>query len=225
MKYSEAKEIFEAMNFSLSREELIAIENAEETLANISVIEAFVDKDKIKEATNKAVEASKKIIEKIKEAFHKLVIKFGLIVRNIQHRAQARKIMNEMNYLGDINLEVPSVIVNNLKKVYGEAGIENSWQVPTDGSGGYVVPMAYVRRELKPLLSKAVEIDEELSDYLRNPSPTIDTKALRTNASKCSAAINATINFLNVYVNLKKADYIASKMNKNKKDGTKNDKK
>lgn len=208
MRYEEAKDLFNAMNFSLSKEDTMAIESAEEALSNIAIVEAFVDSSKIKEATNKALETSKKVIEKIKVAFHKLVIKFGLIIRSIQHRAQERKIRNAMQDLGDMNLVVPNNFIDLLRKTYEEAGIQNSWDVSFDRASFQEkhIPLAVVRKELKPLVSKAKETDAELENYINNPDPSIDTKALRSNAQKCSAAINLTIKLLNTYVFAKHAD-------------------
>lgn len=102
MKYTEAKELFESMNFCLSDDDLKVCESAEYTLSMLSSMESFVTHDsEYLVAVESVIENVKKIIQKVKEHFHKLVIRFGSIFRSFQRHIQTNKLTKEVIYLGE----------------------------------------------------------------------------------------------------------------------------
>ena len=78
-----------------------------------------------------------------------------------------------------------------------------------------------MKRNVTDITKRAEEIDKALSDWLKNPDPSVDTKALREDAKNCAKAINLTISFLNGYVLGTKHE---NKKKKNKDDQLEEDK-
>lgn len=64
----------------------------------------------------------------------------------------------------------------------------------------WIITIPEVKRNITDITKRAEEIDKALSDWLKNPDPSVDTKALREDAKNCTKAINLTISFLNGYV-------------------------
>ena len=209
MKYTEAKELFENMNFCLSDDDLKVCESAEYTLSMMSSMESFVIHDsEYSVAVESAIENVKKVIQKVKEYFHKLVIRFGLIFRSFQRHIQTNKLTKDVIYLGKYDRLGGSMMSDadfalmDVKAAFEKVGIENSWKKErTDFAfTKWAITIPEVKRNINDITKRAEEIDKALSDWLKNPDPSVDTKALREDAKNCTNAINLTINFLNGYV-------------------------
>lgn len=236
MLYSDAKELYNAMVFSLSDEETKSVESYENQIQAIVSMESLIDND-TRIALEGAIDSVKKVIEKIKEAFHKLVIKFGLFIRNIQHRAQADSLKKSMTEIGNSPIAIPYATAAALDEAYKAAGIQNGFDylnnMPGLPKGTVGILSQTLRASLKSLLTKATEVDNSLEAYLRNPDPSIDTKALRKNAGSCTKAINMTVSILGNIADTSRemryaktavnnfADFIRKK--KEKKEGSKGD--
>ena len=208
MKYPEAKELFESMNFCLSDDDLKVCERAEYTLSMMRSMESFVTHDsEYSVAVESAIENVKKVIQKVKEYFHKLVIRFGLIFRSFQRHIQANKLTKEIIYLGEDDRPLGGSMMSDaefalldVKDAFKKVGIENSWKKEHTSFTGWIITIPEVKRNITDITKRAEEIDKALSDWLKNPDPSVDTKALREDAKNCTKAINLTINFLNGYV-------------------------
>lgn len=233
MKYTEAKELFECMNFCLSDDDLKVCESAEYTLSMMSSMESFVSHDsEYSVAVESAIENVKKIIQTVKDYFHKLVIRFGLIFRSFQRHIQTNKLTKEIIYLGEDDRPLGGSMLSDaefalldVENAFEKVGIENSWKKERTGSGfaNWTITIPEVKRNVTDITKRAEEIDKALSDWLKNPDPSVDTKALREDAKNCTNAINLTINFLNGYVlGLKNEE--KNKKKKNKDDQPEEDK-
>lgn len=197
------------MNFSLEESEERALESAQQKVSFLVSMESLIDHDsEYSSAMEGALDTIKNAMKKVKEAFHKLIIKFGLIVRNFQHRAQAKTLASDILLLGNRGLEVPAALLGKiyeLKDAFNAVGLKDSWKTETQGSmfdynASRILTLPEIKRNIRDITSKASEIDGKLEDWLDNPNPEVDTKKLREDASKCTKAINLTINFLNLYV-------------------------
>ena len=207
MKYTEAKELFESMNFCLSDDDLKVCESAEYILSMMNSMESFVIHDsEYSVAVERAIENVKKIIQKVKEYFHKLVIRFGLIFRSFQRHIQTNKLTKEVIYLGKYDnlggsmMSDAEFALTDVKAAFEKVGIENSWKKERIGFTNWIITIPEMKRNITDITKRAEEIDKALSDWLKNPDPSVDTKALREDAKNCTKAINLTINFLNGYV-------------------------
>lgn len=209
MTLVEANELFSCMNFSLEESEERALESAQQKVSFLVSMESLIDHDsEYSSAMEGALDTIKSVMKKVKEAFHKLVIKFGLIVRNFQHRAQAKKLASDILLLGNRGLEVPAALLGKiyeLRDAFNAVGLKGSWKTETQGSmfdynASHILTLPEIKRNIRDITTKASEIDGNLEDWLDNPNPEVDTKKLREDASKCTKAINLTINFLNLYV-------------------------
>lgn len=222
MKYTEAKELFESMNFCLSDDDLKVCESAEYTLSMLSSMESFVTHDsEYSVAVESVIENVKKIIQKVKEHFHKLVIRFGLIFRSFQRHIQTNKLTKEVIYLGEDDRPLGGSMFSDagfdlmdVEAAFEKVGIKNSWKKQYMDYQNWIITIPEVKRNITDITKRAEEIDKALSDWLKNPDPSVDTKALREDAKNCTKAINLTISFLNGYVRGTKNE----KKNKNKDD-------
>lgn len=223
MKYTEAKELFESMNFCLSDDDLKVCESAEYTLSMMRSMESFVTHDsEYSVAVESAIENVKKVIQKVKEYFHKLVIRFGLIFRSFQRYIQTNKLTKEVIYLGKYDNLGGSMMSDadfdlmDVKAAFEKVGIENSWKKEHTDAGftKWIITIPEVKRNITDITKRAEEIDKALSNWLKNPDPSVDTKALREDAKNCTKAINLTINFLNGYVLGSKLEEKNKKKNK-----------
>ena len=207
MKYTEAKELFESMNFCLSDDDLKVCESAEYTLSMLGSMESFVTHDsEYSVAVESVIENVKKIIQKVKEHFHKLVIRFGLIFRSFQRHIQTNKLTKEVIYLGDerplggSEFSDAGFELMDVEDAFEKVGIKNSWKRQYMDYQNWIITIPEVKRNITNITKRAEEIDKALSDWLKNPNPSVDTKAIREDAKKCTKAINLTIHFLNEYV-------------------------
>lgn len=207
MKYTEAKELFENMNFCLTDDDLKVCESAEYTLSMMGSMESFVTHDsEYSVAVESAIENVKKVIQKVKEYFHKLVIRFGLIFRSFQRHIQVNKLSKDVIYLGKYDrlggsmMSDADLALMDVRNAFMIVGIENSWKQERVGFTNWIITIPEMKRSVADIIKRAEEIDEALSDWLKNPDPSVDTKALREDAKNCTKAINLTINFLNGYV-------------------------
>ena len=209
MTLVEANELFSCMNFSLEESEERALESAQQKVSFLVSMESLIDHDsEYSSAMEGALDTIKSVMKKVKEAFHKLVIKFGLIVRNFQHRAQAKKLASDILLLGNRGLEVPAVLLgklSELKDAFNAVELTDSWKTEKQGNAfdynaSRILTLPEIKRNIRDITAKASEIDGKLEDWLDSPDPEVDTKKLREDASKCTKAINLTINFLNIYV-------------------------
>lgn len=209
MTLVEANELFSCMNFSLEESEERALESAQQKVSFLVSMESLIDHDsEYSSAMEGALDTIKSVMKKVKEAFHKLVIKFGLIVRNFQHRAQAKKLASDILLLGNRGLEVPAALlgkISELRDAFNTVELKDSWKTEAQGSmfdynASHILTLPEIKRNIRDITAKASEIDGKLEDWLDNPDPKVDTKKLREDASKCTKAINLTINFLNLYV-------------------------
>lgn len=209
MTLVEANELFSCMNFSLEESEERALESAQQKVSFLVSMESLIVHDsEYSSAMEGALDTIKSVMKKVKEAFHKLVIKFGLIVRTFQHRAQAKKLASDMLLLGNRGLEVPAALLGKiyeLKDAFSAVELKDSWKTERQGNmfdynASRILTLPEIKRNIRDITTKASEIDGKLEDWLDNPDPEVDTKKLREDASKCTKAINLTINFLNIYV-------------------------
>lgn len=222
MKYPEAKELFESMNFCLSDEDLKVCERAEYTLSMMRSMESFVTHDsEYSVAVESAIENVKKVIQKVKEYFHKLVIRFGLIFRSFQRHIQTNKLTKEIIYLGEDDRPLGGSMMSDaefalldVKDAFKKVGIENSWKKEHTSFTGWIITIPEVKRNITDITKRAEEIDKALSDWLKNPDLSVDTKALREDAKNCTKAINLTIYFLNGYMRGSKLEEKNKKKNK-----------
>lgn len=223
MKYTEAKELFESMNFCLSDDDLKVCESAEYTLSMLGSMESFVTHDsEYSVAVESVIENVKKIIQKVKEHFHKLVIRFGLIFRSFQRHIQTNKLTKEVIYLGEDDRPLGGSTFSNagfdlmdVEDAFEKVGIKNSWKRQYMDFQNWIITIPEVKRNITDITKRAEEIDKALSDWLKNPDPSVDTKALREDAKNCTKAINLTISFLNGYVRGTKHEEKNKKKNKN----------
>ena len=222
MKYTEAKELFESMNFCLSDDDLKVCESAEYTLSMLGSMESFVTHDsEYSVAVESVIENVKKIIQKVKEHFHKLVIRFGLIFRSFQRHIQTNKLTKEVIYLGEDDRPLGGSMFSDagfdlmdVVDAFEKVGIKNSWKKQYMDYQNWIITIPEVKRNINDITKRAEEIDKALSDWLKNPDPSVDTKALREDAKNCTKAINLTINFLNGYVRGSKQEEKNKKKNK-----------
>ena len=222
MKYTEAKELFECMNFCLSDDDLKVCESAEYTLSMMNSMESFVTHDsEYSVAVESAIENVKKIIQQVKEYFHKLVIRFGLIFRSFQRHIQTNKLTKDVIYLGEgyrslygSMLSDAELALLDVEAAFKKVGIENSWKKERTGFANWIITIPEVKRNVTDITKRAEDIDKALSDWLKNPDPSVDTKALREDAKNCTKAIDLTIYFLNGYVRGSKLEEKNKKKNK-----------
>lgn len=209
MTLVEANELFSCMNFSLEESEERALESAQQKVSFLVSMESLIDHDsEYSSAMEGALDTIKNAMKKVKEAFHKLIIKFGLIVRNFQHRAQAKKLASDILLLGNRGLEVPAALlgkISELKEAFNAVELKDSWKTEKQGNAfdynaSHILTLPEIKRNIRDITAKASEIDGKLEDWLDNPDPKVDIKKLRDDANKCTKAINLTINFLNLYV-------------------------
>lgn len=232
MKYTEAKELFESMNFCLTDDDLKVCESAEYTLSMLSSMESFVTHDsEYSVAVESVIENVKKIIQKVKEHFHKLVIRFGLIFRSFQRHIQTNKLTKEVIYLGEDDRPLGGSMFSDagfdlmdVKAAFEKVGIKNSWKKQYMDYQNWIITIPEVKRNITDITKRAEEIDKALSDWLKNPDPSVDTKALREDAKNCTKAINLTISFLNGYVRGSKIEEKNKNKKKNKDDQPEEDK-
>lgn len=163
MTLVEANELFSCMNFSLEESEERALESAQQKVSFLVSMESLIDHDsEYSSAMEGALDTIKNAMKKVKEAFHKLIIKFGLIVRNFQHRAQAKTLASDILLLGNRGLEVPAALLGKiyeLKDAFNAVGLKDSWKTETQGSmfdynASRILTLPEIKRNIRDITSK-----------------------------------------------------------------------
>lgn len=173
MTLVEANELFSCMNFSLEESEERALESAQQKVSFLVSMESLIDHDsEYSSAMEGALDTIKSVMKKVKEAFHKLVIKFGLIVRTFQHCAQAKKLASDILLLGNRGLEVPAALLGKiyeLQEAFNAVGLEGSWKTERlkmgfDLNASRILTLPEIKRNIRDITTKASEIDGNLED-------------------------------------------------------------
>ena len=173
MTIAEANELFSCMNFSLEESEERALESAQQKVSFLVSMESLIDHDsEYSSVMEGALDTIKSVMKKVKEAFHKLVIKFGLIVRNFQHRAQAKKLASDILLLGNRGLEVPAALlgkISELKEAFNAVELKDSWKTERlkmgfDPNASRILTLPEIKRNIRDITTKTSEIDEKLEE-------------------------------------------------------------
>lgn len=137
-------------------------------------------------------------LKKISDFFHKLVIRFGVVIREFMQNVRRKKATKAINNLHGENIEIPFKTVNWLWKIYKDLGLEgwspnyptkeekesgkkSSIQEKFDNDMVCVVPVSTVAKNLEVLFKFSKQMDDALMKYVKDGDDHISMSFLNAN--------------------------------------------
>lgn len=150
------------------------------------------------EAIESISEKIKETLKKISDFFHKLVIRFGVIIREFMQNQRRKKASKAINDLHGENIEIPFKTVNWLWKIYKDLGLEgwspnyptkeekesgkkSSIQEKFDNDMVCVIPVSTVAKNLEALFKFSKQMDDALMKYVKDGDDHISMSFLNAN--------------------------------------------
>lgn len=218
MLYSEAQELYTALEFALSRNEELECQNAEEEYYKLNEVGYLIEGYDTSIAIESAMDTIKKTFKKIQQAFHTALVKFEVFIRSFIRKYRQKKSKRLVNDLHGVTILISEKEVDRLEKVFDNLDLKGfNGNYVTDKSDARFaeddmckVPVQAIAHYLQKLFKNAQDLDEALVNIISgrsNPAGEfmekykLDEKDypkwLRFRVKKTTEAIKEIISILN----------------------------
>lgn len=126
MLYSEAQELYTALEFTLSRNEELECQNAEETYYRLTEVGYLIEGYDTSIAIESAMDTIKNTFKKIQQAFHTALVKFEVFIRSFIRKHRQKKSRRLINDLYGVTILISKEEVDRLEKVFDNLDIKDS---------------------------------------------------------------------------------------------------
>lgn len=239
MLYSEAQELYTALEFTLSRNEELECQNAEEEYYKLKEVGYLIEGYDTSIAIESAMDTIKKTFKKIQQAFHTVLVKFEVFIRGFIRKYSQKKSRKLVNDLYGVTILISTDEIDRLEKVFDNLDLkgfdDNYYTEKSDERFAEddmcKVPVQSIAHYLQKLFKNAQDLDEALVSIISgkfNPADEfmekykLDEKDyprwLRFRVKKTTEAIKEVISILNTAQSNKMA---LDKENKKNGDATK----
>lgn len=239
MLYSEAQELYTALEFALPRNEELECQDAEEKYYKLTEVGYLIEGYDTSTAIESAMDTIKNTFKKIQQAFHTALVKFEVFIRSFIRKHRQKKSRRLINDLYGVTILISKEEVDRLEKVFDNLDIKgfdgNYYTEKSDERFAEddmcKVPVQSIAHYLQNLFKNAQYLDEALVNIISgksNPAREfmekykLDEKDypkwLRFRAKKTIEAIKEVISILNTAQSNKMA---LDKENKKNGDATK----
>lgn len=218
MLYSEAQELYTALEFTLPRNEELKCQDAEEKYFKLSEVGYLIEGYDASMAIESALDTIKNTFKTIQKAFHTVVTKFEVFVRSFIRKHRQKKSKKLINDLYGVTILISTEKVDRLEKVFDNLDLKGfNGNYVTDKSDARFaeddmckVPVQAIAHYLQKLFNNAQNLDEALVNIISgrsNPAGEfmekykLDEKDypkwLRFRVKKTTEAIKEIISILN----------------------------
>lgn len=218
MLYSEAQELYTALEFTLSRNEELECQNAEEEYYKLNEVGYLIEGYDTSIAIESAMDTIKKTFKKIQQAFHTVLVKFEVFIRSFIRKYRQKKSRRLVNDLYGVTILISMGEVDRLEKVFDNLdlkGFDDRYYVEKlderfAEDDILKVPVQSIAHYLQKLFNNAQDLDESLVNIISgrsNPAGEfmekykLDEKDypkwLRFRVKKTTEAIKEIISILN----------------------------
>ena len=218
MLYSEAQELYTALEFTLPRNEELECQNAEDIYYKLTEVGYLIEGYDTSIAIESAMDTIKKTFKKIQQAFHTALVKFEVFIRSFIRKHRQKKSRKLINDLYGVTILISTEEVDKLEKVFDNLDLKgfngNYYTEKSDERFAKddmcKVPVQAVAHYLQKLFQDAQDLDEALVNIISgraNPAREfmekykLDEKDypkwLRFRVKKTTEAIKEVISILN----------------------------
>lgn len=218
MLYSEAQELYTALEFTLSRNEELECQNAEEEYYKLNEVGYLIEGYDTSIAIESAMDTIKKTFKKIQQAFHTALVKFEVFIRSFIRKYRQKKSRRLVNDLHGVTILISEKEVDRLEKVFDNLdlkGFDDIYHIEKlderfSEDDMLKVPVQSIAHYLQKLFQNAQDLDEALVNIISgrsNPAGEfmekykLDEKDypkwLRFRVKKTTEAIKEIISILN----------------------------
>ena len=218
MLYSEAKELYTALEFALPRNEELECQDAEEEYYKLTEVGYLIEEYDTSIAIESAMGTIKNTFKKIQQAFHTALVKFEVFIRGFIRKYRQKKSRRLVNDLYGVTILISEEKVDRLEKVFDNLDLKGFGDIyhaeKTDGrfteNDMLKVPVQSIAHYLQKLFENAQYLDEALVNIISgksNPAGEfmekykLDEKDypkwLRFRVKKTTEAIKEVISILN----------------------------
>lgn len=218
MLYSEAQELYTALEFTLPRNEELECQNAEDTYYKLTEVGYLIEGYDTSIAIESAMDTIKNTFKKIQQAFHTALVKFEVFIRSFIRKHRQKKSRRLINDLYGVTVLISKEEVDRLEKTFDNLDIKgfdgNYYTEKSDERFAEddmcKVPVQSIAQYLQKLFENAQYLDEALVSIISGKGhPSRDfmekykldekdyPKWLRFRVKKTTEAIKEVISILN----------------------------
>ncbi len=218
MLYSEAQELYTALEFTLPRNEELECQDAEEKYYKLTEVGYLIEGYDTSIAIESAMDTIKKTFKTIQQAFHTVLAKFEVFIRSFIRKHRQKKSRKLINDLYGVTILISTKEVDKLEKVFDNLDLKgfdgNYYTEKSDERFAEddmcKVPVQTIAHYLQKLFNNAQDLDEALVNIISgrsNPAGEfmekykLDEKDypkwLRFRVKKTTEAIKEIISILN----------------------------
>lgn len=218
MLYSEAQELYTALEFTLPKNEELKCQDAEEKYFKLSEVGYLIEGYDTSMAIESALGTIKNTFKNIQKAFHTVVTKFEVFVRSFIRKHRQKKSRKLINGLYGVTILISTEEVDRLEKAFDNLDLEgfngNYYTEKSDERFAEddmcKVPVQSIAHYLQKLFKDAQYLDEALVNIISGKAyPNRDfmekykldekdyPRWLRFRAKKITEAIKEIISILN----------------------------
>lgn len=170
MLYSEAQELYTALEFTLPKNEEMKCQDAEEKYFKLSEVGYLIEGYDTSMAIESAMDTIKKTFKKIQQAFHTALVKFEVFIRSFIRKHRQKKSRRLINDLYGVTILISTEEVDRLEKVFDNLDLKgfdgNYYTEKSDERFAEddmcKVPVQAIAHYLQKLFQNAQDLDEAL---------------------------------------------------------------
>lgn len=174
MLYSEAQELYTALEFTLPRNEELKCQDAEEKYFKLSEVGYLIEGYDTSMAIESALDTIKNTFKNIQKAFHIVVTKFEVFVRSFIRKHRQKKSRRLINDLYGVTILISTEKVDRLEKVFDNLDLKgfdgNYYTEKSDERFAEddmcKVPVQTIAHYLQKLFQNAQDLDEALVNII-----------------------------------------------------------
>ena len=174
MLYSEAQELYTALEFTLSRNEELECQNVEEEYYKLTEVGYLIEGYDTYIAIESAMDTIKKTFKKIQQAFHTALVKFEVFIRSFVRKYRQKKSRRLVNDLYGVTILISMGEVDRLEKVFDNLDLKgfngNYYTEKSDERFAEddmcKVPVQAIAHYLQKLFQNAQDLDEALVNII-----------------------------------------------------------